>query len=109
MKLGVQTHFDASHSDRVGGKDYSLHGHTYALEVVLEKNTAFIMDFNKLHELVREIVSPWNERHLNDFFDNPTCETLAQHIAKEVKKKAKGCTVHVKLEQGKNQWVEVTA
>jgi 6-pyruvoyltetrahydropterin/6-carboxytetrahydropterin synthase len=74
------------------GKCSRLHGHTYRLEVTVEGpigDDGMVMDFGDLKEVVEtEIVSQWDHRYLNDFFENPTAEVLAVEAWKRLEARA---------------------
>lgn len=75
--------FDAAHTlTWHGGKCSNLHGHTYRLIVGVtgEKDKdGIIMDFGDLKRIVKEeILDVHDHSCLNDAFENPTAEIMAE-------------------------------
>jgi 6-pyruvoyltetrahydropterin/6-carboxytetrahydropterin synthase len=67
------------------GKCRYLHGHSYVLEVIVDRpidpDTGLAMDFSELKQVVRrEVVDPLDHTYLNDVMDNPTAENIAVWI-----------------------------
>ncbi len=99
------------------GKCARLHGHTYGLEVTVEGTPqatgpakGMIMDFAELRERVsRLVVEPLDHQLLNDLFAQaPTAEAVAVWIFERLQKD--GLPVaRVRLAEGPNSFVEVTA
>jgi 6-pyruvoyltetrahydropterin/6-carboxytetrahydropterin synthase len=99
------------------GKCARLHGHTYGLEVTVEgtPQTAgpakgMVMDFAELRERVsRLVVEPLDHRLLNDLFEQaPTAEAVAAWVFEQLQRD--GLPVaRVRLAEGPNSYVEVTA
>ncbi|MBN2517718.1 MAG: 6-carboxytetrahydropterin synthase QueD [Candidatus Altiarchaeota archaeon] len=111
MKLGRKFHFDAAHYILDAGEKQceELHGHTYALEVVVEGNVGkngMVMDFADLKKIVNEAISKLDHKNLNHLFKNPTAENIAQWIFDQLKPKID--VVSVKLWEGEGKWVEVS-
>jgi 6-pyruvoyltetrahydropterin/6-carboxytetrahydropterin synthase len=89
--IEVSMEFCAAHQLRLAdGSLEPLHGHNWRVEVrvVSKKLDAIetVMDFHQLESLLRQIVAPWQNKHLNDFSPfnhkfNPTAERVAQNIA----------------------------
>lgn len=110
MKVGRTFYFDAAHHlPNYKGKCEFPHGHTYRLEVVVEeaqKKDGMALDFAELKKIVNEsVLEKLDHKDLNDIFDNPTAENIAQWIFAQLKKKLN--VVSVKLWEGQNKWVEV--
>ena len=88
--LTVRSEFSASHSLRnYGGKCEALHGHNFAVEVVvkgsrLDPDTEILMDFKEIKAILKEVLQPLDHAHLNETppFDvmNPSSENLARYI-----------------------------
>ena len=84
----------------VFGIESQTHGHNYVLEVTVAGDVdpvnGMIMDLNELKDLItREIVEPWDHRHLNHEappFDRviPTVENLAQETWKRLEPAIQG-------------------
>ena len=88
-ELSVKSDFAASHYLRgYDGKCRDLHGHTWKVEVVLQKsklNTiGMVVDFTVMKKKLREFLEDIDHHHLNDLpvFKkvNPTTENLAKYI-----------------------------
>lgn len=115
MKLGVELHFDASHSIPAHeGKCKNIHGHTYTVEVIVqgrvEKKTRMILDYLILKKLVAEVLDELDHEYLNDIIGYATSERIAQHIYKAVKAKLKHYEVEllsVQLWEGLGKWVKI--
>ncbi len=96
-RLRIVDDFSSSHQLRnYNGKCENLHGHNFSVEVVVEgekldPEVEFLIDFKVLKKMLKEVLSPLDHVHLNEFppFDikNPSSENLAQYIYKEMKKK----------------------
>lgn len=93
-KLTVRSEFCAAHALRhYKGKCERLHGHNYAVEVVvkgtvLSPDTELLMDFGDLKALLKETLEPLDHQHINEVppFDlsNPSSENLARYIWKKM-------------------------
>lgn len=68
----------------------NLHGHEYFLHVEIEGEInqdqgspefGMIMDFGNLKEMVNSVIGKFDHSYLNDFYSNPTAETMVQDIA----------------------------
>lgn len=82
--------FDSAHFlTKYHGKCEHLHGHTYKLRVTVEgevQENGLVIDFVILKKLVKEkIIDKFDHRSLNDFFENPTAEIVAQFVWDELK------------------------
>ena len=95
-EISVETTFAASHQLR----DYKaplepLHGHNFRVEAFVTATslpeTGYIVDFLELEAMVKEVVAPYDHRHMNDLppFDevNPTTENMARFFYDELAKK----------------------
>ena len=95
-QISVETSFAASHQLR----DYKaplepLHGHNFRVEVFVSSeslpDTGYIVDFLELEAWIKEVVAPYDHRHLNDLppFDelNPTTENMARFFFEELRKR----------------------
>lgn len=82
--------FSAAHFlTKYKGKCENLHGHNYRLDVqVTDTLNAddLVIDFADLKEIVtREVLSKLDHTNLNDMFENPSCELVAQWIYTQLK------------------------
>lgn len=84
--------FAAAHMVTAGtGTREHMHGHNYRLRVTvtgpLQQND-MVMDFDELGQIVRhEIIVLLDHTNLNDRFEQPTCERIAQWIFQTLKPK----------------------
>jgi 6-pyruvoyltetrahydropterin/6-carboxytetrahydropterin synthase len=99
------------------GKCFRLHGHTYGLEVSVEgapqesgPASGMVMDFADLRTRVNElVVDKLDHQLLNEVFDfTPTVEAVGAWAFEHLQK-AGVPVVRVRLSEGPNAWVEVTA
>jgi 6-pyruvoyltetrahydropterin/6-carboxytetrahydropterin synthase len=99
------------------GKCSRLHGHTYGLEVTVEGTpqatgpaAGMVMDFAELRARVSEVVvEPLDHQLLNDLFVFvPTAEAVAGWAFEHLRE-AGLLVVRVRLAEGPNSYVEVTA
>ena len=99
------------------GKCSRLHGHTYGLEVTVQgtpqtsgPGKGMVMDFAELRERVnRLIVEPLDHQLLNDLFEQePTTEAVAAWAYERLEEDDLP-VVRVRLAEGPNSYVEVTA
>ncbi len=99
------------------GKCARLHGHTYGLEVSVQGTpqrsgpaVGMVMDFADLREKVSElIITRLDHQLLNDIFDQvPTAEAVAAWIFERLSEEGLP-VVRVRLAEGPNSYVEVTA
>jgi 6-pyruvoyltetrahydropterin/6-carboxytetrahydropterin synthase len=77
--------FDAAHYlTKYYGKCEHLHGHTYKLQVTLGgkvQANGLLIDFVILKRIVKKhVLNFLDHKNLNDIFENPTCEHIAQWI-----------------------------
>lgn len=73
--------FEASHFlPWHAGQCHRLHGHSYKLTVWIERRMqahGVVMDFADVSQAVKSlVVNPLDHQHLNEFFSNPTAETM---------------------------------
>lgn len=89
MLLQKDFTFDAAHRlTHYHGKCEALHGHTYRLAVVLRgipDEEGMVLDFVELKNIVKEkVLSRLDHAYLNDLFEQPTAEYIAQWIWREL-------------------------
>jgi 6-pyruvoyltetrahydropterin/6-carboxytetrahydropterin synthase len=116
--ITVAANFSAAHRlPEHEGKCSRLHGHTYGLEVTVagvpqESGPAMgmVMDFADLRGRVSELVlEPLDHQLLNDVLDFvPTVEAMGAWIFRRLEE-AGLPVVRVRLAEGPNTYVEVTA
>ena len=110
MRLCREFYFDAAHFiPHYKGKCEKLHGHTYKLEVVVERGIqkdGMIIDFTKLKEIVdHEVIDKLDHQALNELFENPTAEHILNWIAEQLKEKIPLSSL--RLWEGHGKWVEI--
>jgi len=95
-EVKIKADFSAAHNLReVGGKCESLHGHNFAVEVVVESESldegGMVIDFRLLKAKAKEVLDTLDHRYLNElsFFRNlnPSSENLAAYIFGEVSRR----------------------
>jgi 6-pyruvoyltetrahydropterin/6-carboxytetrahydropterin synthase len=91
--LTTTTHFAAAHQLRLyDGSLEPLHGHNWRVRVCVSADQldpiGVVMDFHELERLVKQIIDPLHNRHLNDLPAfaalNATTEHVALHIARSL-------------------------
>jgi len=108
MKLGVIDYIDCAHFLPGHGKCGSLHGHTYKIEVVIEgeKKSGMLMDFAELKRSVKEGLSAFDHRTLNDFIEYPSveniCESIKSRLAEHIP-----FPFTLRVWEGHGKWVEM--
>ncbi len=116
--MTISTTFAAAHRlPGHEGKCQRLHGHTYGLEVTVEGRpqesgpaAGMIMDFADLRQRVAElVVEPLDHQLLNELFGFvPTAEAVANWAFERLREGGLP-VVRVRLAEGPNSYVEVTA
>lgn len=104
-EISQQTVIAAAHQLRLApGEGERLHGHNWRIKAVvrsqeLDAKSGWVMDFNRLGAILRELVEPWEHVFLNELapFDdvNPTAENLARVIADRLAERIDDGRVHV--------------
>ena len=89
MLISKEFGFDSAHFlTQYHGKCEHLHGHTYKLRVTVEgelQTNGLVIDFLILKKIVKDkIIDKFDHRCLNDFFENPTAEIVAEYIWNEL-------------------------
>ena len=119
MEIGKHFEFEASHIlPKHPGKCSRMHGHSYKLTVVVdgpvEKDSGMVIDFSVIKDIVKEeVLNKYDHRHMNDYFDNPTAENMAQEFFKVINEKLKKKTngkvrlSSLKLYETSNSFAEV--
>ncbi len=110
MIVGVSETFDSAHFLPNHPKCGKVHGHTYKVEVEVEGELrdGMVIDFEDLKAILREIVSKFDHKLINDLIDNPTCENICLAIFNEIKDRLKDLKViRVKVYENPNKWAEI--
>lgn len=94
--ISAETLFAASHQLRGYKADLEpLHGHNFRVEAFVSaeplSESGLVMDFLDLEAALKEVVAPYDHRHINEIppFDreNPTTENLARFFYGELRKR----------------------
>lgn len=129
FKVGVEGFtIDSAHYTLSSVSNSQIHGHTYVLNVEIEgeinPENGFIIDFDLIKNIVREIVKEWDHKlivpkqdldkiYLKGPFRNdikvinspfPTAEYIGLEIAKEIYSRL-NLKVTIKLYEGKDSYV----
>jgi len=69
VRVGIEGFsLDSAHYTLSSPKDDQLHGHTYNIDVEVEgpvdENSGFVVDFNVLREMVKEVVKEWDHKFI---------------------------------------------
>lgn len=95
-EVTVEASFSASHQLRdYKGKIEPLHGHNFRVQASVEAHEldeiGLVVDFLELETWLKEILAPYDHRHMNDVvpFDelNPSTEHMARHFYDQLQKK----------------------
>lgn len=121
LTVTKQFKFEAAHFlPHYEGACNNLHGHTYHLDVTVTgdvvdnmnyKDYGMIIDFKDLKAIVWEdVIKNYDHGYLNDFFINPTAETLAECIGIKVSEVLpEGIRlVRIRLWEGDESYAEYT-
>lgn len=133
MKVGIEgLTFDSAHYTLSSKVDDQIHGHTYIVSVEIDgeidDSTGFVVDFNELDRVAREVVKEWDHVFIIPKADLdkidlhgpfkkklkviehpfPTAEYIAIDIARTVfnRLKPKGA-VRVKIYEGVGKYAEI--
>ena len=86
-EISVEVTFAASHQLRGYKADLEpLHGHNFRVEAFVSTevlpDAGYVMDFLELEAALKEVVAPYDHRHMNDLAPfvetNPTTENMAR-------------------------------
>ncbi|NOY11686.1 MAG: 6-carboxytetrahydropterin synthase QueD [Archaeoglobi archaeon] len=111
MRIGVREKFSAAHSIPGHEKCGRLHGHNFMVEVEIEgevKENGMVMDFYDLKKLLREILSEFDHRILNEIIEVPTSENICVEIFKKLRERGLN-VVRVRVYESEDKWAELTA
>lgn len=104
-EITVEAVFSASHQlVSAEGEVESLHGHNFRVEATVGAREldrlGLVMDFEELEELVKEVLAPYDHRHLNDLppFDrlSPSTENLAKLLFAKIEEKLESPRVELR-------------
>ncbi len=108
MKLGVIDYIDCAHYLPGHDKCGSLHGHTYKIEVVIEgeNKSGMIIDFSELKKSIKDALSHFDHKTLNDFMDYPSVENICESIKRKLGEHIKFPFI-LRVWEGHGKWVEM--
>jgi len=86
MRLYVKDKFDAAHFLlEYNGKCKDIHGHTWVVEVWIDKQIksgeSMVIDF----AVVKDIIIQFDHKLVNDYITNPTAENIVRYFLKAFK------------------------
>ncbi len=108
MKLGVIDYIDCAHFLPGHDKCGSLHGHTYKIEVVIEgeKKSGMLMDFAILKKDIKEALSHFDHKTLNDILEYPSVENICESIKQKLADRIP-FPFTLRIWEGHGKWVEM--
>ena len=108
MKLGVIDYIDCAHYLPGHDKCGSLHGHTYKIEVIIEgeKKSGMILDFSELKKSIKEALSYFDHKTLNDFLEYPSVENICESIKGKLSEHI-AFPFTLRVWEGHGKWVEL--
>jgi 6-pyruvoyltetrahydropterin/6-carboxytetrahydropterin synthase len=108
MKLGVIDYIDCAHFLPGHDKCGSLHGHTYKIEVVIEgeKKSGMLMDFAILKKNIKEGLSYFDHKTLNDLLEYPSVENICEAIKRKLADHIP-FPFTLRIWEGHGKWVEM--
>ena len=95
-EITIEATFSASHQLRGYKAEIEpLHGHNFRVEVSIAAReldqVGLVIDFLELDERLKEVLAPFDHRHLNDLppFDqlNPSTENMARYFFERLEEK----------------------
>lgn len=133
VKVGIEgITIDSAHYTLSSYQDSQIHGHTYLVNVEVEgevnEKSGFVIDFNLLKKIIKEIVQEWDHKLIipeSDFeksrFEGPfrmeykvisapfpTVEYIGMEIAKVIYEKLdKKYKIMVKIYEGKDSYAVI--
>ncbi len=107
MRLGITEYMDCAHFLPGHSKCGSLHGHTYKVEVIVEgeANSGMVIDFGDLKEQVREVLTSYDHRALNDVMEYPSVENICNRLGADLKSRL-DFPFLVRVWEGQGKWAE---
>jgi len=81
MKLYCKHHFDAAHFlPEYVGKCRNLHGHTWTVEIWIQKRLKPTEDMIIDFAVVKRTIDEFDHKNINDFMYNPTAENIVRYF-----------------------------
>lgn len=90
MLVSKKTSFDAAHHlPNYDGKCRNPHGHRWVVELgvsgKVDSETGMVVDFSWLKKVLKEeVTDKFDHSNLNDFYPNPTAETIARDLFESI-------------------------
>lgn len=109
MRIGVSEKFSAAHSIPGHEKCGRLHGHNFRVEVEIEgevKENGMVMDFYDLKKHLREVLSEFDHRILNEIIEVPTSENICTEIFRKLRERGLN-VVRVRVYESEDKWAEL--
>jgi 6-pyruvoyltetrahydropterin/6-carboxytetrahydropterin synthase len=108
MKLGVIEYIDCAHYLPGHDKCGSLHGHTYKIEVVIEgeNRSGMIIDFSELKNSIRNALSLFDHKTLNELIEYPSVENICESIKLRLSEHI-SFPFTLRVWEGHGKWVEM--
>ncbi|HSW38862.1 MAG TPA: 6-carboxytetrahydropterin synthase [Acidobacteriota bacterium] len=108
MKLGIIDYIDCAHYLPGHDKCGTLHGHTYKIEVVIEgeNNSGMIIDFAELKKTIKEALSFFDHKTLNDIIEYPSVENICEAIKRRLENHV-AFPFTLRVWEGHGKWVEM--
>lgn len=95
FEIGKTFKFEAAHSLPYVAPNHKcrrLHGHNYQVDVTLHSEfldvQGFVWDYGNMVAFRDYLEETHDHRNLNDVYENPTAENMAQHLYEWVEKQA---------------------
>lgn len=107
MRLGVVEFMDCAHFLPGHSKCGSLHGHTYKVEVIIEGEArgGMVLDFADLKASLRDVLSEYDHKALNDFLEYPSVENICGMLGGRLKERLE-FPFRIKVWEGEGKWAE---
>ncbi len=108
MKLGIIDYIDCAHYLPGHDKCGVLHGHTYKIEVIIEgeNKSGMILDFAELKKAVKNALSFFDHKTLNDILEYPSVENICQAIRGKLEEHIP-FPLTLRVWEGHGKWVEM--
>jgi len=108
MKLGIVEYIDCAHYLPGHEKCGSLHGHTYRVEVVIEgeNRSGMLIDFAELKKTIRDTLSMFDHKTLNELLEYPSVENICETIKDKLSKRIP-FPLTLRVWEGHGKWVEM--
>lgn len=109
MMIFIEDSFDSAHylpHVPEGHKCGRMHGHTYRVRIEIsgevDAHTGFIVDYAEVKERWGILHKQLDHQCLNDIFENPTCEVMADWIGLQMTRKGRFSCSAVELRETQN-------